>query len=321
MKSIQAIANNLAGTAGLTTEGAVSKYFNITPYNKYTLQDLFSIYSNISPTNNISVQQMLFDNVKDSLNLSGESTEYSEQDLWNKAFDAGLGLGEIVSNMQGYIKSLSGLVAYYPMDETSGSTTFNRAPDTVGTLDGTITGATINQTGQVGQAYSFDGTNNQVEVANMTNHADIVGKNTLTMIAVCKFTSTPSVDAICGMRNSDSTDSFYMMALGDTLLEFRWRNSTGTNTDLTPTVSALNGRYVIFAFVANGTSLKLYENGSEIDSGTISGTFGDGTGRSFYIGQEGNGNYFPGIIQHVALFGTALSDDDLLNIAKISGLA
>jgi hypothetical protein len=45
------------------------------------------------------------------------------------------------------------LVAYYKLDETSGST----AVDVIAANNGTITGATVNQAGKIGTAYSFDG--------------------------------------------------------------------------------------------------------------------------------------------------------------------
>ena len=60
-----------------------------------------------------------------------------------------------------YILSLPDLVAYYPLNETSGDA-INQAPATKGTLNGTITGATQGVAGQVGRAYSFDGVNDQI---------------------------------------------------------------------------------------------------------------------------------------------------------------
>jgi hypothetical protein len=55
---------------------------------------------------------------------------------------------------------LNGLVSYYNMDETSGTT----AVDSHGSNDGTISGATIDQTGKINKAYSFDGTNDYVDL-------------------------------------------------------------------------------------------------------------------------------------------------------------
>ena len=57
------------------------------------------------------------------------------------------------------------LVSYYNFDETSGTT----ATDSLSANAGTITGATINQTGIIGKAYSFDGTGDYVTLANESN--------------------------------------------------------------------------------------------------------------------------------------------------------
>ncbi|MDQ3008820.1 MAG: hypothetical protein M3Q81_04465 [bacterium] len=62
----------------------------------------------------------------------------------------------VSQTLYAYIRSLSNLAVYYPMDEISGTTVFNRAPTTEGTLDATNSGATINQPMQVGKGYSFD---------------------------------------------------------------------------------------------------------------------------------------------------------------------
>lgn len=59
------------------------------------------------------------------------------------------------------------LVASYSFDETSGTTATNYITGGVG--NGTITGATINQTGKVGKCYSFDGSGDYVVVADHDN--------------------------------------------------------------------------------------------------------------------------------------------------------
>jgi hypothetical protein len=56
---------------------------------------------------------------------------------------------------------LDGLVSYWKFDETSGTTSY----DAVGSNDGTITGATINQTGKINTAYDFDGTDDNVSIS------------------------------------------------------------------------------------------------------------------------------------------------------------
>lgn len=61
------------------------------------------------------------------------------------------------------IKKLPNLLFYYPMDETSGTTIFNRAPTSI-TRDATNVGITIGQPGKVGSAYSFDGVNDRGDI-------------------------------------------------------------------------------------------------------------------------------------------------------------
>lgn len=53
-----------------------------------------------------------------------------------------------------------GLVSVWELDETSGTTAY----DSHGSNDGTITGATINQTGKIDKAYSFDGSVDYVQI-------------------------------------------------------------------------------------------------------------------------------------------------------------
>lgn len=56
------------------------------------------------------------------------------------------------------------LISYYKFDETTGTT----ANDAVGSNDGTINGATINQTGKIGKAYDFDGSGDYISLPSMT---------------------------------------------------------------------------------------------------------------------------------------------------------
>jgi len=59
------------------------------------------------------------------------------------------------------------LISYYKLDETSGTT----ADDAHGSNDGTNSGATVNQTGKIGKAYSFDGVNDEIDCGTATDTA------------------------------------------------------------------------------------------------------------------------------------------------------
>lgn len=58
----------------------------------------------------------------------------------------------------------TGLVSYWKLDETSGTTTI----DNTGANNGTITGATVNETGKISKAYTF-ANSNYIEIANESN--------------------------------------------------------------------------------------------------------------------------------------------------------
>ena len=51
-------------------------------------------------------------------------------------------------------------ISYYYLDEASGTTAY----DALGNYNGTNNGATVNQAGKVGKAYSFDGTNDRINL-------------------------------------------------------------------------------------------------------------------------------------------------------------
>src|SRR6056297_3914362 len=56
------------------------------------------------------------------------------------------------------------LISVWEFDETSGTTAF----DSNGSNDGTINGATINQTGKIDKAFDFDGSNDYVSISHNT---------------------------------------------------------------------------------------------------------------------------------------------------------
>lgn len=80
-----------------------------------------------------------------------------------------------VGATQVWIETLAGnglltdLISAWGFDETSGTT----AIDSHGSNDGTINGATINQTGKVGKCYSFDGVNDYVDIGNSLSSSSV----------------------------------------------------------------------------------------------------------------------------------------------------
>lgn len=82
-----------------------------------------------------------------------------------------IGLGTLISRVEAlyqynpYWNLMKNLVGVWEFDETSGTT----AIDAFGENDGTVSGATINQTGKIGKCYDFDGVDDMV-VLPITTH-------------------------------------------------------------------------------------------------------------------------------------------------------
>ena len=104
-----------------------------------------------------------------------------------------------VAQLYYYIKSLSGLVAYYPLNETEGNA-INRAPATFGTLNGTVTGATQGVNGLLGKAYSFNGTSDLVTVS---DHASLRGMVSVSWVFMLNLPTTSVYRKIIKSDNFD----------------------------------------------------------------------------------------------------------------------
>ncbi len=132
-------------------------------------------------------------------------------------------------------------------------------------------------------ALQFDGTN---DLCTATGGAALgMGGDgmAITCWAYLQNTSpnTTSYDGICGVRNNTDAD-FYILHYTASTLECRFRNSAGTNFDLTAHGITLN-QWQHFVFTYDGTMLRFYRNGLLTDSLAANGTFTNGTG-AFYIG-------------------------------------
>jgi len=80
--------------------------------------------------------------------------------------------------------------------------------------------------------------------------------------------------------------------------------------------------WVHVAFVWDGKSAKkgmLYQNGEKVGEAAMSGPMNQPIGEGFAIGRRGAATasqYFPGLIDEVAIFNVALSEDDIKDIMK-----
>jgi hypothetical protein len=121
----------------------------------------------------------------------------------------------------------------------------------------------------------------------------------------------PNFDSFGGFRNNTDAD-FYMIQIGATAIEARFRNSSGINFDITYSGLILNDwQHLVFTY--DGSMLKLYQNGIEVGSQAANGNLTNAfeslyIGDGFYFG----GNYFlDGKVDEVVLFNRALTQPEI----------
>ena len=240
------------------------------------------------------------------------------------ALHVALGGESIVS----YLARLPDLIAYWPMDDPSGSVA--RALP-LATFNGANTGAVINQPAPAPllKAYTFDGSNDVLNVYTAAL-ASAWDETTLTLLAFAKVSGagvwTDSANRWIAQLSADSDNR---IVLG---------KSSGANT-LSCIVeygnagrfankAALNPVDFFMAAVTVDTGAnqaKFYYNGVQADSTMTSlGTWGGGLGLTLNnIGAETTGpaKVWDGDICHVALYNRVFTPAQVLEAAQRGGVA
>lgn len=205
-------------------------------------------------------------------------------------------------------------VAYYPLDEQSGNA-LNKAPSTQGTLDGTVTGATQAQAGQVGRAYSFDGVNDYISIA---DNDSLEGMAAVTILFLLKQ------DTMSAFEKLWFKSGVYDIGLnnnGQIFTELNGIVNIGT-WDSQPAGGIDDNTWRLVTQTYDGATFKGYLNDTVVETtGSLTGSLGTGGGALAIGRHENNLNeYYSGLLQHVALFNRALSAAEILKLVRISGL-
>ena len=217
--------------------------------------------------------------------------------------------------LKNYIRGLNGLVAYYPLDEPSGSTAFNRAPTTLGTFDFTTTGASVNQSGQLGRAYSFDGINDELTRGLVTNRTS----STSTVIVMKSDDYTQNRQGI--WSHGISTQGYALILSGNATTDgslmvlhhgIAWHD---TNYNLADN----NWHIIVFTLTAAAVGT-IYIDGTQIWTATTPPLSLGTPQTTSFIGSDDTG-FFKGKLQHFAIINNTLSSDQALRLAQLAGLA
>lgn len=208
--------------------------------------------------------------------------------------------------------SISGLTSYWPMDETSGTTTNDRYTSN----NGTDTNGVLIVDGKFGKGRGFDGTNDYIDMGNP------VGLQILydhTIEAWIKLGTTGANQTIVSKYSRNSKRSFRLMVNSSNQLQsdISVDGSAVVTTTSTQTLTSGVWYYVATTYTLS-TSVKLYINGQLDTTNTTSIPASlYNTATSFNIGRNLDASdvaeqYFNGSIDEVLIYGDDMTAATIL---------
>ncbi|MHC1576179.1 MAG: LamG domain-containing protein, partial [Methanosarcinaceae archaeon] len=200
----------------------------------------------------------------------------------------------------------SGFVSQWSMDENTGTITYDSADGN----DGTIHGATW-ATGANNSALSFDGNNDHVKVLD-SNNLDIT--DSITIIGWVK--ATDGSGGVSGSIIDKGWDAFslvkdkwggwkvtYRISNSNQAVQWDWGKEHGRYPS--------DGQWYHVAATYNGSRIVLYIDGVMDNSKGVSGMLST-SDRDMMIGcNQGNSNFFDGMIDELAIYDRALSAEEI----------
>jgi len=205
----------------------------------------------------------------------------------------------------------AGLVAWWPGEGT--------ANDIVGTNNGTVVGGVTFTNGEVGQAFSLNGSSGYIRVPDSALWAFATNNFTIEMWANFKAVPPGSLlypygGFLIGKDEGTGTKNKWWFALAGGVLAFHINNpSVGPYVFLVqaPFTPSLQQWYHL-AVVGSGDTVTIFTNGVPIGS-AINTVPVPNVNAPLTIGQA-EGFYFNGRLDEVSIYGRALSDEEIAAI-------
>jgi hypothetical protein len=194
----------------------------------------------------------------------------------------------------------TGLVGWWTGDGTNPTI----APDAAGSNPGTLVNGVTYAPGEVGNAFSFNGVNQYVNLPTGTNIP--VGNATYTLMAWIRPNAAGN-EGIIGYGNYGSTNQVNAFRLVDdgtghlNLLNYWWANDLQATTNLPAT-----GAWHLAVAEFDGTTRRIVLDGQVIAMDTPTGHNVPNTA-NFRIGSTNLGEYFNGLIDEAQVFNRALT--------------
>ncbi|MEI6695404.1 MAG: LamG-like jellyroll fold domain-containing protein [Bacteroidota bacterium] len=173
---------------------------------------------------------------------------------------------------------------------------------------------TINKANsQSNQYLDFDGTNDYINVP--SGSTLVAGATAVSMTGWFFDSQLGYGQGMMGIRGTGG--AFYMIQLGSGTIECRFVNAANTLFQVVaPASTVIPNIWQHYAWVYDGTAVKLYLNGNLVGSAAASGTFGT-TALPFVIGLSpatGYNFYYKGHIDEVSLWKKALTQAEIQNM-------
>ena len=211
------------------------------------------------------------------------------------------------------VLSESVLVSQWKLDEGTGTTTVDAVTNSSGTLQN---GATWT-TGKNGAAVNMDGNDDYISLPRL----DVTG-SALTLTAWVKNSSfATGVEQRFISKANDSTEdrTYWMLGQandGQNRLQFRLRTGGVTTTLIASTGTLPLNTWYHAAATYDGSTMRLYLNGTEVGSVAKSGSISRGRNVSVHLGRSPEGsNYLRGAIDDVSVYSSALSAPEIAAVA------
>jgi hypothetical protein len=240
------------------------------------------LWSKIPSLSNIAdtILYVYYDrNQADNINYIGDTGSTAARNVWDSNFKGVWHLSET----SGGIGAIKDSTSNYNAGTTYGS-------------------PTLNATGRINGAISFDGVDDFI---NMSNSQSLQFTSSLTIegwINLDSFGAGSDVDSI--LRKGEANPNDYQLAIHDQRLELMIEENDGAGLDSSASLSATTWYYVSGTW--NGSTRKVYLNGFEDGSGSKTGNIIPDT-RAIYIGGRSGTDLSDGILDEIRASNTTRS--------------
>jgi hypothetical protein len=210
-----------------------------------------------------------------------------------------------ISNIAPPPPPTGGLVAAYGFNEGSGSTVNDASGNG---NSGVIAGAAWVTAGKSGAALSFNGTNSWVTI----NDTALLHLTTgMTLEAWIYPTALSGQNRTVILKQYTTTDSsFELYATEEVPYPITYVHTTDYYSAQGPTLPPLN-TWTHLASTYDGSMLRMYLNGVQVGSTTVTGNMKTGSGPLRIGGNSLWGEYFQGLIDEVRVYNRALTASEI----------